>query len=295
MRLRRPLDLRDGISIAKLRLKSEQAARLGMRLFDKKHPVPYVQDTLANDVPVRIYKPAAGTSSPAIVYFHGGGFALYGVESHDYLCRRLCHQNQMVVISVDYRLAPEHSYPAAHEDAWSAFLWVREQATSLGIDNTRIAVAGDSAGGNLSACLAHRCRKENISLWAQILIYPFIDGRLTNPSITRNGEGYLLTREALFWFQKTYVPRKEDRCIPEVSPCFEKDFQHLAPALILTAQYDPLLDDGYAYAEQLRKAGVRVSYREYPHLVHGFMNIPLVSREALWAFDDIRDFLRSIS
>lgn len=295
MQWRRPLDFREGLSVPKMRRQAEQAARLGQRLFDSKLPVSRIENELADNIPVRIYFPASNTPRPAIVYFHGGGFALYGLDSHDWLCRRLCHMNDMVVISVDYRLAPEHTFPAAHEDAWNAFQWVVDNARRLSIDPSRIAVAGDSAGGNLSACLAHRCRKEGVSLWAQLLLYPFIDGRLKNPSITRNGQGYLLTREALFWFQKTYVPREEDRCLPEVSPCFETEFSKLAPALILTAQYDPLLDDGFLYAEQLRSAGVRVSYREYPRLVHGFMNIPFVAREARWAFDDIYGFLRSIS
>ncbi len=136
-----------------------------------------------------------------------------------------------IVVSVDYRLAPEYTFPVAHEDSFKALQWVRQNIKTYGGNPEDLVVGGDSAGGNLSACMAHRCKKENIHLKAQILIYPWIDGRLNNPSIDRNGTGYMLTKGTMFWFQKKYTPRVEDRCVPNVSPCFETDFTGLAPPL----------------------------------------------------------------
>lgn len=202
--------------------------------------------------------------------------------------------NNCIVVSVDYRLAPEHTFPAAHEDAFTAIQWTRRTIHEFGGDPSQMIVAGDSAGGNLAACMAHKCRKENIPLLAQILVYPWIDGKLNNPSIDKNAKGYLLEKETMFWFQQQYTPRREDQCKPSVSPCYERDFAGLPPAFILTAQFDPLLDDGRKYSEQLRAAGVCVHYKEYPQLIHGFFSIPGVSKEAMQAYQDIRNFLRNL-
>jgi acetyl esterase len=291
--LRKPID-GEGTEINALRKKSVSAARLGSMLFDKKLPVSKVTDVTANAVPLRIYQNNNETGKRVIVYYHGGGFVLYGLESHDCICRRLCRMNDCVVVSVDYRLAPEYSFPAAHEDAFTAIQWALKNIESYGGNPKDMVVAGDSAGGNLSACMAFRCRKENIKLSAQVLIYPWVDGKLNNPSIDRNGEGYMLTKETMFWFQKQYTPRVEDQCVPEVSPCYEADFSGLAPAFILTAQFDPLLDDGFKYCEQLKAAGNAVKYKEYPGLIHGFISIHGIDPEAMKAFDDIRDFLKEV-
>lgn len=291
--LRKPID-GEGTEINTLRSKSVSAAKLGSLLFDKKLPVSKVTDVTADGVPLRIYQNNSTAGKRVIVYYHGGGFVLYGLDSHDNVCRRLCRMNECVVVSVDYRLAPEYSFPAAHEDAFTAIQWVLKNIESYGGNPKDMVVAGDSAGGNLAACMAHRCRKENIKLSAQVLIYPWVDGKLNNPSIDRNGEGYMLTKETMFWFQKQYTPRVEDQCVPAVSPCYEAEFSELAPAFILTAQFDPLLDDGFKYYGQLKAAGNTVIYKEYAGLIHGFISIPGIDAEAMKAFDDIKDFLKKI-
>jgi len=290
-KLRKPMDVNKNINLLKLRKESDKAARLGTVLFDNKVPVASVTDTNANGVPVRIYNNSTTTNQPVILYYHGGGFVLYGLYSHDYVCRRLCAMNNCIVVSVDYRLAPEHTYPAAHDDAYTALQWVGQNIGNYGGNANSLIVAGDSAGGNLAACMAHRCKAEGIALKAQILIYPWIDGKLSNPSIDRNGKGYLLEKPTLFWFQKQYTPRKEDQCAPALSPCYQTDFTGLAPAFILTAQLDPLLDDGHLYYQQLKAAGNMVEYTEYPKLFHGFFNLPHVHRNAMQAYTDIKNFI----
>lgn len=293
-RLRKPIDSASVKSIADLRKKSDRAAWLGSLLFDKKLPVESVTDLSANGTPIRIYKNNDSPQQRVIIFYHGGGFVLYGIYSHDNACRRLCRMNDCMVVSVDYRLAPEYVWPAAHEDAFAALQWVRENITAYGGNPEDLVVAGDSAGGNLSACMAHRCKKENILLTAQVLIYPWTDGKLNNPSIEKNGKGYLLEKDTMFWFQQQYTPRKKDQCLPELSPTYETDSTGLAPAFILTAQFDPLRDDGYKYYLQLKEAGNHVRYQEYPYLFHGFFNIPGVHPMALKAYDDVRDFLKSV-
>lgn len=289
-KLRKPIDGEDE-DLKVVRKKSEKAARLGTKLFDKAVTVAKVTDITADGIPIRIYQNSNAALQRVIIYYHGGGFVLYGLDSHDNVCRRLCKMNDCIVVSVDYRLAPEHTFPAAHEDAFQAIQWVIKNISSVSGNPNDLVVAGDSAGGNLSACMAHRCRKENIKLSAQVLIYPWIDGKLNNPSIERNGEGYLLIKETMFWFQKMYTPRVEDHCVPTVSPRYEKDFTGLAPAFILTAEYDPLLDDGFNYYNQLKEGGNKVKYKEYPGLIHGFFSIPGVDPNAMKAYYDIRDFL----
>ena len=291
--LRKPID-GEGMDIKTLRKNSEAAARLGTKLFDKKVNVSKVTDVSADGIPLRIYQNNNKSQQRVIIYYHGGGFVLYGLDSHDCVCRRLCKMNDCIVVSVDYRLAPEYTFPAAHEDAFHAIQWVVKNISSYGGNPADLVVAGDSAGGNLSACMAHRCKKENVPLSAQILIYPWVDGKLNNPSIDRNGEGYLLTKETVFWFQKQYTPHKEDQCLPSVSPCYETDFTGLAPAFVLTAEFDPLLDDGFKYYTQLKNADNKAKYQEYPGLVHGFFSIPGVDVNALKAYTDIKVFLDSI-
>jgi acetyl esterase len=291
--LRKPLDVNtDGIE--KMRKESDKAARLGTRLFDKPVPVKKSTDLTADGVPVRIYQNSTEPDQRVLVFFHGGGFALYHLDAHDNACRRLAAMNNCIVVSVDYRLAPEHTFPAAHEDAFTAIKWVLTNISAYGGNPNDLFVAGDSAGGNLSACMAHKCKKEGIALKGQVLIYPWVDGKLSNPSIEKNGSGYLLLRDTMFWFQKQYTPKKEDQCKPEVSPCYEKDFTGLAPAFILTAQFDPLVDDGFNYYNQLKSAGNPVKYKEYPGLIHGFFNIPGVSSEAMQAYFDIADFMKAL-
>jgi acetyl esterase len=291
--LRKPID-GEGEDIRDVRKKSETAAWLGTKFFDKHFAVAKVTNLTIENVPICIYSNSEERNQRVIIYYHGGGFVLYHLDSHDNVCRRLCTMNNCIVVSVDYRLAPEHTFPAAHEDAFAAIQWVRKNINSYDGNPDDLIVAGDSAGGNLSACMAHRCKKENIKLNAQVLIYPWVDGKLNNPSIERNGAGYLLTKESMFWFQKQYTPRPEDHCHPAVSPAYESDFTALAPAFILTAELDPLLDDGFKYYNQLKSAGNNIRYQEYPGLVHGFFSIPKVDRQAMQAFYDIKEFLSTI-
>jgi acetyl esterase len=293
-KLRKPIDP-DNATIHSLRSKANRAVWYGNNLFDKKLQVKYITDTHADSIPVRIYRNSDAPAQRVIIYYHGGGFVLYGIKSHDNVCRRLCKMNNCVVVSVDYRLAPEHTFPAAHEDAFTAIKWVRKNIAQYGGNPDDLVVAGDSAGGNLAACMAHRCKKENIPLTAQILIYPWIDGAMNNPSIERNGKGHLLEKETMFWFQQQYTPNKEDYCRPEVSPCYEKDFTGLAPAFMLTAELDPLLDDGYKYFQQLKSAGNKGCYEEYKGLFHSFFNLPGVHPIAMKSYHDIREFLNGLS
>ena len=293
MDLRKP-KYSEGMDIKALRKKSEGGALLGTRLFDKRVEVAKVTDSSADGIPVRIYQSSDEANQRVIIYYHGGGFVVLGLDSHDNVCRRLCSMNKCIVVSVDYRMAPEYTFPVAHEDAYRAIQWVRSNISSYGGNPDDLVVAGDSAGGNLSACMAFRCRNENIKLSAQVLIYPWVDGKLNNPSIDRNAEGYLLTKEAMFWYQRQYTPRVEDRCVPAVSPCYEADFRGLAPAFVLTAEFDPLLDDGFKYYNQLKEARNAAKYQEYPGLVHGFFNMPLVDTNAMKAYNDIRDFLSGV-
>jgi acetyl esterase len=291
-KLRKPLDPKKDVNINAMRKQAQRAAKLGTKLFDSYVKVAFFKNEIADGIPVRIYKDAVTDNLPVMIYYHGGGFVLYDIESHDNVCRRLCKMNNCVVVSVDYRLAPEHTFPAAHEDAFTAIQWVKKSIVKYGGNAEKLIVAGDSAGGNLAACMAHRCKKENITLLAQVLIYPWIDGKLNYPSIDRNGEGYMLTKPTMFWFQKQYTPRVEDRCHPLVSPIYESEFENLAPCLILTAEYDPLIDDGIYYYNKLKSANNKVVYKEYKALIHGFFNLPYMSRNCMNAYDDIQSFLK---
>jgi acetyl esterase len=293
-KLRKPIAVDGETHVPDLRKKANRAVWLGSFLFDKKLPVKQVTDVNANGVLVRIYKNSNKPNQRVIIYYHGGGFVLYGIFSHDYACRRLSVLNDCIVVSVDYQLAPEHPFPAAHHDSFNALKWVRENIAAYGGNPNDLVVAGDSAGGNLAACMAHRCKQAGIPLKAQILVYPWIDGKLNNPSIDRNASGYLLEKETVFWFRRQYTPNPDDYCNPEVSPKYEQDFTGLAPAFVLTAEFDPLLDDGYLYAEQLKQGGNQVLYREYPGLFHSFFSLPGVHSTAMDSFYHIRDFLADI-
>jgi len=292
--LRKPIDVTASVNIKELRRVTDRVVRYGSFLFDSKISVKKITDTSANGVPVRIYSNSDEKNQRVIIYYHGGGFVFYGLYSHDNVCRRICRMNNCVVVSVDYRLAPEHTFPAAHDDAFAALQWVRKNIETYGGNPNDLVVSGDSAGGNLAACMAHRCKKQNIPLRAQILGYPWIDGKLNNPSIDRNGKGYLLEKETMLWFQQQYTPNKEDQCLPEISPCYETDFTNLAPAFIITAQFDPLRDDGFNYFVQLKSAGNRVQYKEYEGMFHGFLSIPGIHPSALQAYYDVKEFLNNL-
>lgn len=224
-------------------------------------------------IPTRMYVPLSHRKpSGALVFFHGGGFVLGSLTSHDPPCRVLADDGRVIVIAVDYRLAPEHRFPAATDDAIAAFRWVASNAASLGIDPKRIAVGGDSAGGTLSAVVAQQTKNDAIRPAMQMLIYPATDMTMSSPSHTQMGSGFFLEHETMLWFRDHYLRGPEDRRDVRASPLFADDLRGLPPAFVATAGFDPLRDEGEAYADKLRAAGVPVTYRCYPSLFHGFFS-----------------------
>lgn len=264
-------------------------------------PVGDVQDRRipgpAGDIPVRIYRPTVdGGSRPGVVYFHGGGWVICDLDSHDGGCRRLTNAVDVVVISVDYRLAPEHRWPAAADDAYAACQWVADHATELGIDTDRLAVAGDSAGGNLAAVVAQMARdRDGPDLAYQLLVYPVIDvsaGRNDYASKHDNGVGYFLTTAQMEWYRDQYLDDSAHGEDPYVSPIRAASLAGLPPACVVTAEMDPLRDEGEAYAAALEAAGVPVTTYRAAGMFHGFFNMDAVldgSKDAQRvAFDAVR-------
>src|SRR5580698_5547543 len=203
------------------------------------------------DIPVRVYATGHGGLRPALVYFHGGGFVFGNIETHDAVCRALAKESGAVVISVDYRLAPENKFPAAVDDSHAATLWVAANAARLGVDSHRIAVGGDSAGGNLATVVAIRCRDAGgPKLAAQVLIYPVTDVSTFDTGPHRElGEGYFLTRASMEWFTGHYLASADQKRHPEASPLLATSLSGLPPALVITAEFDPLRDEGEAFAK----------------------------------------------
>jgi acetyl esterase/lipase len=258
-----------------------------------------VIDTAVGRIAVRIYRPrdAAGDRQSAVVFLHGGGFVLCDIESHDGFCRAMVARTESVVVSVAYRLAPEHRAPAAAEDAYAAFDWVVGHATELGIDPQRIAIAGDSAGGNLAAVASILCRERGTALPAvQVLLYPVIDPACDTASHRLRATGYFTTRAALQWYWRQYLGEAK---VPEpahlVAPMRAATLAGLPPAIVVTATLDPLHDEGVAYARRLRSDGVPVVHRDFRGLFHGFLTMldfppAIAGRDVLWS-----DLLRAVS
>jgi dimethylaniline monooxygenase (N-oxide forming) len=237
-----------------------------------------VSEADADGVPVRIYRPeGVADAAPAAVYYHGGGGVIGNLHTCDHTCRALAATGGCVVVSVDYRLAPEHPFPAAVDDALAAYRWVIDQAGALGIDPARVAVAGDSMGGCLAAVIAIACRDGAARLPAfQLLIYPLTDFTLSMPSTTTFADGYLLSRADMLWFREHYLPDGTDPADGRVSPLFADDLSGLPPALVATCGFDPLRDEGRRYADRLEAAGVPVRYRCYSGLTHAFLSLTAV-------------------
>ncbi len=246
------------------------------------------QDPLAPPVKVRVIHPVEprdGVPLPALVFFHGGGWVIGDVDTHDTLCRELALGAGAVVVSVDYRLAPEHRFPAAVDDCVAATRWVHAHAASLGIDPTRLAVGGDSAGGNLAAVVALTLRDGGDraafnALRHQLLIYPATDMRRTAPSHTANGQGYLLTRDTMGYFHQHYMGGTAQDGDWRASPLLHPNLTGLPPALVLTAGFDPLRDEGLHYAQALSKAGVATTQVCFERQIHGFILMGRVLEEA---------------
>jgi acetyl esterase/lipase len=250
----------------------------------------------AGPIPARFYVPAglpAGIPAPLLVYCHGGGFVIGDLDTHDGVCRFLAAMAGVAVLSIDYRLAPEHPFPAAVEDAWAGFAWAAANTAALGIDPARIAVGGDSAGGNLAAVVSLLARVGGGATPAmQLLIYPPTDSTADLPSRRLFAKGFLLTKDDMDIFERCYLPPGSDPGDPRVSILLAPDLTGLPPAYVATAGFDPLRDEGEAYALRMREAGVRVALRRHPGLVHSFANQTAICRTSRAAMLEVAGALR---
>ena len=246
-----------------------------------------VEDRDAEGVPVRIFRPSPDPDLPVVLYFHGGGWTIGNVEQFDPVLRQVANATDAIVVAPEYRLAPEHPFPAALEDSWHALTWTAKNAGSFGGDASRLAVMGDSAGGNLSAVCALQARDAGSpELALQVLIYPATDCNFTTASYRENREGFLLTEAQMRWFLSNYTRSEDvDPTDWRICPLRTRDLAGVAPALVLTAEYDPLRDEGEAYARRLQDAGVLVRKHRYDGMIHGFFGLSA-------AFDDSRDAIR---
>ncbi len=259
-----PEQVREGIAmqLAMENIEPEPVARVENRRI----PGP------VGEIPVRIYTPQGSGPFPALVFFHGGGWVICNLDTHDGLCRSLANGADCVVVSVDYRLAPEHKFPAAPQDCYAATQWVVENAAQLNVDDSHIAIGGDSAGGNLTAVVAQMARDQGgPHLVFQLMIYPATDFRMNTPSIEENGTGYFLTKDDMIWFTNHYLNSEEEKTNPLASPMLASDLSGLPPALIITGEYDPLRDEGELYGQKLQEAGVPVTISRYEGVIHGFV------------------------
>ncbi len=259
--------------------------------LDQPEAVTRVDDRVVpgadNDIPVRVYTPedAVGGDAPLLIWLHGGGWVIGDLDTADATARALANRSGAVVVSVDYRLAPEHPAPAALDDALAALTWSVENAELLGVNASRVAVGGDSAGGNLAAALCQRVRDEfGPDIDFQLLVYPVVDCTLGHPSIEENAEGYFLTKDTMAWFVAHYLGDRDPKD-PSVSPLHADTLAGLPPALVITAELDPLRDEGEAYAAALRDAGVQVNAVRYDGQIHGFFGLAAVLDDGKHAVD----------
>jgi acetyl esterase len=260
-------------------------------------PVAYVEDRAvpgpAGEIPVRAYRPSDEALLPVLVWFHGGGWTIGSLETHDLTCRSLANAVGCIVVSVDYRLAPEHKFPSAADDAFAATQWVEDHAGELGGDPNRIAVGGDSAGGNLAAVVSLLAREAGgPDLRFELLVYPVTDHEFESPSMHENATGYFLELESMRWFYNQYLRDERDGADWRFSPARADDLSGLPPAFVLTAEFDPLRDQGEAYARRLEAAGVPVEARRYDGVFHGFFGMRDLMDPAQQAFDDVTKALR---
>ena len=278
-----------------------------VRQFLAEHPMPRPEEPTpvgsvtdrtipgpAGEIPVRVYRPEGGGTPPIVVYFHGGGWTIGNLDSHDENCRAMTANAGVVTVSVDYRLAPEHRYPAAADDAYAAAGWAAEHAADLGGDASRLVVAGDSAGGNLAAVTALRARDSGgPAITHQVLIYPVTDVGQDTESYHENATGFFLSAAHMRWYWGCYLGRR-DGTGPYASPLRAINLGGLPPATVLTADCDPLRDEGNAYAERLRAAGVPVTARCYAGMFHGFYGMAGLLDGATAAQQEVADVLRGL-
>ena len=266
-------------------------------------PVGKIEDhTIESDqgmVSIRIFWPIKITRKklPIFIFFHGGGFVMGSVESREPQCRKIANEVGCIVVAPRYRLAPEYKFPTAHDDAWNTVIWVLNNTSYIGGDSARISVGGDSAGGNLAAVVAQQASNNNICNFAlQILIYPWTDFYLTLnlPSYNLLDQSYFLTREQISWYQKQYIPEFKSTIDSRHSPALSKNISNPPPTLIITAEFDPLRDDGKNYGNILETAGGVVKYKCYNGMIHGFFHYGFLIDSATLALEQIIDSLKEV-
>lgn len=298
------LDLMAAAGMPPLHERTPAEARQALNVAPLAGPCPDTVDAqdrtipgAAGDLPARVYTPRqlAGNDQPlpVLVYFHGGGWVIGNLDAADVPCRHLADKAGCVVVSVEYRKAPEHKFPAAPDDAYAAVQWIQAHAHELGGDPRRIAVGGDSAGGNLAAVVALKARdRGDVSLCCQVLVYPVTNHGFDTASYRDNADGYYLTRDGMAWFWNHYLADAGDGSHPYASPLRAESLAGLPPALVITAEFDPLRDEGEAYAERLAAAGTPVTAARYDGMIHGFFWMPGVMEQGRLAIDQCAQALR---
>lgn len=276
---------------------SPEQARAGMKAAREAAalpppPISEIRDlkipAIERDIAARLYVPSeAGASGSGLIYFHGGGWVLGDLESHDILCRRIANESNCRVIAVDYRLAPEHKFPAAFDDAVDAVRWIFAHARELGLDARQLMIGGDSSGANLAAGVTQELREGGLQLRMQILLYPTTDLDFAFPSHALAGDQFPVLKKTMLWFRDNYLGSVEQRADWRASPLKAESFTDLPPAYVVTAGYDPLRDEGIAYAHKMIEAGVPVTHRHYPGQIHAFLTIGTAFPTTEWAIRDI--------
>src|SRR5687767_6221279 len=276
-----------------------QQLRTMVTLMDEPAPsLPRIEDLKipgpAGEIPARLYAPSAGGAPlPVVAYFHGGGWVQGDLETHHGLCARLARQAGVLVVAVDYRLAPEHKFPAAVEDCMAAYRWLRAHGLDIGADSARVAVAGDSAGGNLSAVVSQLAASSGTPVpTCQVLIYPAVDFSFETDSHRELENGHVIPRDRVLWYMEQYLTGDADQSDLRASPLRAPSVAGQPPAMIVTAGFDPLRDEGHAYAQKLRQAGVDVVYREYPGQIHAFVSLTKAIPQGMACTLEIAEYLR---
>lgn len=276
-----------------------QQLRVMVSLMDEPAPaLPRIEDIRipgpAGEIPARVYSAsAAKTPQPTVAYFHGGGWVQGDLETHHGLCARLAKHAGVLVVAVDYRLAPEHKFPAAVEDCLAAYRWLRTKGRDVGADLSRVAVAGDSAGGNLSAVVSQLAASAGVPApTCQVLIYPAVDFSLETSSHRELTDGHVIPRDRILWYMEQYLKSDADKSDRRASPLRAPSLEGQPPAMIVTAGFDPLRDEGRAYGDRLRDAGVDVVYREYPGQIHAFVSLTKAIPQGMACTLEIAQYLR---